>query len=378
MGFLYAQKGEDLKEEMYMSLALQLAKQGSGWVNPNPLVGAVIVKNGRVIGKGYHTGYGQPHAEREALANCSESPIGATLYVTLTPCCHQGKTPPCTEAIIQSGISRVVIGSADPNPLVGEKSLSILANHGIEVVSGVLKSDCNGMNQVFFHYIQSRTPYIVMKYAMTMDGKIATVTGASKWITGELSRTKVHEDRHLYAAIMVGIGTILADDPSLACRLAGAKQPVRIICDSTLKTPLTARVVQTANDIPTIIATCVSDTLRITPYLKSGCQVVTLPRDDQGVDLNALMTYLGKQEIDSILLEGGQALNSSALEAQIVHRVQTYIAPLLFGGVAAKSPIGGEGVKLPSDAYHLSKPTVTRLGEDILLESEVQYVHRTN
>ncbi|PCS07131.1 riboflavin biosynthesis protein RibD [Lactococcus plantarum] len=378
MGFLYVPKGGDLKEEKYMSLALQLAKQGSGWVNPNPLVGAVIVKNGRVIGKGYHRRYGDPHAEREALANCLSSPVGATLYVTLTPCCHQGKTPPCTEAIIQSGISRVVIGSADPNPLVGEKSLGLLANHGIEVVTGVLKSACDAINQGFFHYIQSLTPYVVMKYAMTMDGKIATVTGASKWITGEVARTKVHEDRQLYAAIMVGIGTILADDPSLTCRLADAHQPVRIICDSTLKTPRKARVVQTAKEVPTIIATCVTDRLRIAPYLKSGCQVVTLPKTEQGVDLNALMTYLGERQIDSVLLEGGQALNGAALEAQIVHRVQTYIAPIIFGGVTAKSPIGGRGVMLPSEAYHLSKPTVTRLGGDILLESEVQYVHGTH
>lgn len=364
-----------MKAEVYMGLALQLAKLGSGWVNPNPMVGAVIVKNGHVIGKGYHTRYGMPHAEREALANCSQSPVGATLYVTLTPCCHQGKTPACTDAIIQSGISRVVIGSADPNLLVGEKSLVILAEHGIEVVTGVLKASCDAINQVFFHYIQTHLPYVVMKYAMTMDGKIATVTGASKWITGVDARQKVHEDRHRYAGIMVGSGTILADDPSLTCQLADAHQPVRIICDTSLKMPLTAKVVQTAKTVPTIIATCVSDQRRIALYQKTGCQVVTLPKQDQGIDLKALMDYLGEQELDSILLEGGERLNGSAFDAQVVHRVQAYIAPIIFGGLTAKGPIAGRGVMLPSDAYRLSKPTVTRLGDDILLESEVSYVY---
>lgn len=360
----------------YMRLALDLAELGCGWVNPNPMVGAIIVKENRIIGTGYHHRYGENHAERDAIANCSESPEGATIYVTLTPCCHQGKTPACTDAIIKNGISRVVIGSADPNILVGDKSLSILRQHDIIVETGVLKSECDALNPVFFHYIQTKKPYVIMKYAMTLDGKIATVTGASKWITGKLSRTRVHQDRHRYAAIMVGVGTVLSDDPSLTCRIPNGHNPIRIICDTTLKTPLTAQVVQTAKTVPTIIATSSDDAARITAFEQAGCDILIVPKYQHHVDLQVLMTLLGERNIDSLLLEGGQTLNWSALESRIVHRIQTYIAPKLFGGETAKSPIGGRGIREPSDAYQISPPKITVLGDDILLESEVLDVHR--
>ncbi|XOQ36463.1 MAG: Riboflavin biosynthesis protein RibD [Lactococcus sp.] len=360
----------------YMQLALNLAELGCGWVNPNPMVGAVIVKENRIIGTGYHHRYGENHAERDAFANCSESAQGATIYVTLTPCCHQGKTPACTDAIIEQGISRVVIGSADPNSLVGDKSLAILRQAGIIVETGVLTAECDALNPVFFHYIQTKKPYVVMKYAMTLDGKIATVTGASKWITGEASRARVHQDRHRYAGIMVGVGTIFSDDPALTCRLPNGHNPTRIICDTTLRTPLTAQVVQTAQTVPTIIASCSDDTARIAAFEQAGCELLIVPKHQQHLDLQALMTLLGERNIDSILLEGGQTLNGSALEAGIVQRIQTYIAPKVFGGDTAKSPIGGRGIRQPSDAYQLSPPKITSLGDDILLESEVLHVHR--
>ena len=202
----------------YMRLALELADRGRGWTNPNPMVGAVIVKNGRVIGEGYHHRCGGLHAEREAFAACTGSPAGATMYVTLEPCCHHGRQPPCTEAILESGISRVVVGSGDPNPLVAGKGLEFLRAHGVEVETGVLQKECDALNHVFFHYIRIKRPYVVMKYAMTIDGKIATRTGASRWITGEEARRWVHQDHHRYTAIMAGVGTVLADDPLLTCR----------------------------------------------------------------------------------------------------------------------------------------------------------------
>jgi diaminohydroxyphosphoribosylaminopyrimidine deaminase/5-amino-6-(5-phosphoribosylamino)uracil reductase len=354
-----------------MEKALELAAKGIGWVNPNPMVGAVIVKNGTIIGTGYHQRYGEPHAERHALQNCVDTPQRATLYVTLEPCCHFGKTPPCTQAIIESGIRRVVVGSSDPNPLVSGKGIQILRQHGIEVTEGVLQADCNRLNEVFFHFIKVKTPYVVMKYAMTMDGKIATHSGKSKWITGEIARERVQKDRHRYSAIMAGVGTILSDNPLLTCRLQDCKCPVRIICDTHLRTPLQSNVVQTAKLYKTILATYCTENVRILPYQEAGCEVITIPLKDSHVDLKELMSALGKKSIDSILLEGGEALNWSALHSGIVNKVQTYLAPKLFGGIDAKSPVGGTGIESPDGAFHLSPPSVTILGDDILLESEM-------
>ncbi len=360
-----------MSDETYMKMALECAQKGCGWVNPNPMVGAVVVKDGRVIGMGYHQRYGELHAERNALAACTESPQNATMYVTLEPCCHYGKTPPCTEAILKSGVRRVVVGTVDPNPLVAGKGIQVLRQHGIEVTEGVLREACDALNVVFFHFIQTRMPYVLMKYAMTMDGKIATRSGQSKWITGETSRRHVQEDRHRYSGIMVGIGTILADDPLLTCRLPDGRNPVRIVCDSRLRTPLSARVVQTVGKAATILATCLQDEALARPYRDAGCDVLTLPSKDGHVDLRKLMTALGKKEIDSVLLEGGSVLNWSALQSGVVNKVQAYVAPKLFGGADAKSPVGGIGVEDPKKAFRLAPPQVTRLGEDILLESEV-------
>lgn len=355
----------------YMRRALDLAAKGRGWTNPNPMVGAVIVKEGRIIGEGYHHRCGGLHAEREALADCGESPVGGTLYVTLEPCCHHGRQPPCTEAILEAGISRVVVGSGDPNPLVAGKGLELLRAHGVEVQTGVLQAECDALNDVFFHYIRTKRPYVMMKYAMTFDGKIATRTGASRWITGEEARQQVHRDRHRYAAIMAGVGTVLADDPLLTCRMEGGRNPVRVICDTHLRTPLDSQLVRTAREVPTILAVGEAASAQAAPYQDAGCQVWTLPEKNGHVDLSALMEQLGAGEIDSVLLEGGSTLNWAALESGIVQRVQTYIAPKLFGGAAAKSPVAGLGVELPAQAVGLKNITVTQLGKDFLLEGEV-------
>lgn len=360
-----------MTDTAYMKSAWELAQKGCGWVAPNPMVGAVIVKGGEIIGRGWHQKYGGLHAERNALADCRISANGATMYVTLEPCCHFGKTPPCTEAIIESCISKVMIGSADPNPLVCGKGIARLREHGIEVVEGVLKDRCDKLNEVFFHFIRTQTPFVVMKYAMTMDGKIATHTGASKWITSEPARQHVQADRHRYSAIMAGVGTVLADDPLLTCRMENGRNPIRIICDTQLQTPLDAQIVQTAAQIRTIIATACTDKSRQDLFRQFGCEVLVLPLKGGHVDLNSLMAALGRLKIDSILLEGGSTLNWSALKCGIVQKVQCYIAPKLFGGISAKSPIGGEGVSEPGKAYHLIHTTITQMGDDLLLESEV-------
>lgn len=361
-----------MQDRDYMIRAIELAKKAVGFTAPNPLVGAVIVKNGRIIGEGYHKRYGELHAERDALKNVTESPEGAVIYVTLEPCCHHGKQPPCVDAIIEAGIKKVVVGSRDPNPLVSGKGNEILRKHNIEVVEDFMRKECDEMNYVFFHYITSKTPYVVMKYAMTLDGKIASCTGHSKWITGEEARRRVHEDRHRYSAIMVGIGTVLADNPELTCRIAGKTNPIRIICDAKLITPLDSTLVETANSVKTIIATCTCDISRHKPYADKGCHIIYTEACDGRVDLVKLMNILGEMGIDSVLIEGGGTLNWSAVSAGIVNRVQAYIAPKLIGGDSAPSPVRGAGFEKMGDAVKLVNETVTKLGNDYLIEGEVE------
>lgn len=359
---------EILTHEAFMRAALDEAKKGVGWVNPNPMVGAVIVKNGEIIGKGYHKRYGDLHAERNALASCSQNPLGGTIYVTLEPCCHYGKTPPCTDAIIASGISTVVVGVKDPNPVVAGKGIQVLEQHGIKVICGVLEAECKSLNEVFFHYITEKTPFVVMKYAMTLDGKTATVSGKSKWITGEAAREHVHRSRHQYTAIMAGVGTVIADDPLLTCRLDGCKNPVRIICDTGLRIPVDSNIVKTAHEVKTIIATSAPECEKARHLRDGGVDIIHVPMKDTHTDLRELMRVLGERQIDSILLEGGATLHGAALESRIVHKVQAYIAPKLFGGVNARTAVGGAGVDSPEDAVFLKEGRITPLGEDILLE----------
>lgn len=367
-----------MAEEQFMKRAIELAKQGSGWTAPNPLVGAVVVKNGRVIGEGYHRKYGELHAERNALAACSEDPAGATLYVTLEPCCHYGKTPPCTEIIIEKKIAKVVIGSRDPNPKVAGKGARILREHGIEVVEDYMREACDALNPVFFHYITTKTPYVVLKFAMTLDGKIATRTGASKWITGEAARNHVHQLRSRYAGILAGIGTVLADDPMLNCRIDGAHQPLRIILDSHLRIPMGSRLVRSAKDYPLLIVCNESTrdreegTNRIQKLEEAGAKVWTLPEKNGHPDLNVLMQRLGEEKIDSVLIEGGGTVNEAALKAHIVHHVYAYIAPKIFGGEDAKTPVEGSGIRLPQECANLRLAKITVLLNDMLLEYDVE------
>jgi diaminohydroxyphosphoribosylaminopyrimidine deaminase/5-amino-6-(5-phosphoribosylamino)uracil reductase len=354
-----------------MRRAIELARKGRGWVNPNPMVGAVIVKDRRIIGEGYHRRYGMLHAEREALLACTESPRGAEIYVTLEPCAHQGKQPPCTGAIIDAGLSRVVIGSFDPNPLVSGKGAALLRQKGIEVEEGFLKEECDALNPVFFHYITTGRPYVKMKYAMTADGRIATYTGDSKWISCEESRRLTHRWRHECMGIMVGMGTVRADDPMLTCRIEGGRDPVRIICDTQLSLSGDSNIFRSARDVRTIAACCCRDEEKTGRFEEAGIEVLSFEGDR--VPLLPLMDRLGGLGIDSILLEGGATLNECALREGIVNEVNVFIAPKIFGG-DGRAPVEGEGIERAADAYLFETSEVSQVGDDVY----IRYVPRTH
>lgn len=363
-------------DRKYMERAIELAKKGEGAVNPNPLVGAVIVKENRIIGEGYHARYGELHAERNAFANLTEDAEGAEMYVTLEPCCHHGKQPPCVEAIVEHKIAKVYVGSDDPNERVAGKGIEFLRNHGVEVETQMMKEECDELNPVFFHYITTKTPYVVMKYAMTMDGKIATRKGLSKWITGEAARYNVQLTRNKYTGIMVGIGTVIKDNPMLNCRIEGGRNPVRIVCDSYLNIPLDCNLVSTAKDIRTIVATIMPEETeaRYKEHMQKenslrdkGVEIIHVEILDGKVNLKDLMIKLGELGIDGILLEGGGTLNYSALNAGIVNEVQAYIAPKIFGGSEAISPVEGLGVESPDLSFAFDLKNVKNIEDDILL-----------
>ena len=360
-------------EEKFMKMAIELAKKGIGKVNPNPLVGAVIVKDSKIIGKGYHKRYGGNHAEVEAINNAIDDVKGATIYVTLEPCFHYGKTPPCVDKLISSGISKVVIGSLDPNPLVAGKSIEKLKSLGIEVKVGVLEEECLKLNEVFMKYIKTKLPYVVLKAGVSLDGKIATRNGESKWITGEISRKKVSELRNQLSGIMVGINTVLADDPSLTCKIHGGRNPVRIILDSSLRIPLDSQILKTAYKYETIIVTTSNidlDKKTLVEELKS--KVIIIDSINNRVDLKKLMVKLGEMKIDSILLEGGGEVNYSALEAGIVDKIMLFIAPKIIGGKDAKTFVEGKGIDLLANHFNVSNLKNEVLGQDILLTGYIR------
>ena len=364
--------GVGMEDKEYMRRAIVLAQKAGGYAAPNPLVGAVIVKDGRIIGEGYHRRCGEWHAERNALASLTESAEGAVMYVTLEPCCHVGRTPPCTEAIIEHKIAKVFIGSRDPNPLVSGKGAKLLREHGIEVQEDFLREECDALNPIFFHYITTHTPYTALKYAMTLDGKIAAYTGASQWITGAEARQHVQTLRSRYSAVMVGIGTALADDPMLNCRIEGAHQPWRIVVDSHLRLSPDSRLCRTAQEYPTMIACLDTDTDKRKILEEMGVTVVVCPEEDGHVSLPYLMRALADRQISSVLIEGGGQLSESALRSHIIQHTYAYIAPKLLGGRDAKTPVEGQGADHPDAAAQLTYRRMTRLGEDWLLEYDVE------
>ncbi len=355
----------------YMQLAIELAKKGTGHTSPNPLVGCVIVKNGRIMTDGYHERYGGYHAERNALNKCEEDLTGADLYVTLEPCCHHGQTPPCTDIILERGIGRVFIGAMDPNPKVAGKGVQILREHGVQVETGIMEKECLELNEVFMQYITTGIPYVAMKYAMTMDGKIATYTGDSKWVTGEVARHHVHELRKRYSAIMVGIGTVLVDDPMLNCRIEEGVDPVRIICDSRLRIPLESRIVQTAKNISTIVAYAVGDAEKEKALKETGVELIQINEKGR-VDFVKLLKELGRKKIDSVLIEGGGTFHGTVLKSGMVNRIFCYMAPKLIGGKEARSPVEGDGFSYMREALEITDTEIIKLGEDICFTGCVQ------
>lgn len=384
----------------YMEMALGLARQGEGFVSPNPMVGCVAVKDGRVIASGYHEKYGGFHAERNALLNCREDMEGAELYVTLEPCCHHGKTPPCTDIIIEKKIGKVYVGCLDCNPKVAGNGVRILREHDIEVEVGILEEECRKLNEVFFHYMDGKMPFVAMKYAMTLDGKIACETGDAKWVTGEEARGFVQRLRSRYRGIMAGIGTVLIDDPLLNCRMEGGRNPLRIICDTNLRIPRDSQIVQTAKEIETVIAwnpqaaeafrqsqACADADRRMGRILSpvkdsveylagKSIRLLETPlqktSSGQGLDLRQLLRRLGERGIDSILLEGGGTLNASALQEDLVQRVYAFVAPKLVAGAKAKSPVEGMGILRMEDAIELQDIEVIPAGRDFCITGRIK------
>ena len=362
--------------EYYMKKALRLAIRGKGRTSPNPMVGALLVKGNKVVGKGYHKKTGCPHAEIEAIQSAGEKAKGSRLYVNLEPCSHYGRTPPCSEAIIKSGIKEVVIGMRDPNPLVAGKGIRQLKQTGIHVKQGIMGNDCRRINEPFIKFITEKRPYVTLKAASSLDGKISTKTGESRWITGSLSRIYVHKIRNEVDAVMVGINTVLRDDPMLTTRLKKKKNlmnPVRVILDSRLKIPLTAKSVQLKNGQKTIVATTTKASLKKVKILEKMGVVVLLTKEKESkVNMNDLMKKLGEMEISHIMIEGGAEVNASALQSGIVDRVIFFIAPIIIGGANATSSIMGKGISLLKDAVSIKESRIKKLGHDFIFEGYIK------
>ena len=358
----------------FMQRALKLARQAKGRTSPNPLVGAVIVKDGKVIGEGYHQKAGTPHAEVHALNAAGENAKGATLYTTLEPCCHWGRTPPCTEALIRAGIAHVYIGEVDPNPNVAGKGIRQLEKAGIHVYVGVCKQEAEKLNEVHTKYIQTGLPFVILKVAMSLDGKIATATGESQWITSEASRQRGHKVRDAVDAILVGRGTVERDNPALTTRLENNRQgqdAIRIVMDSHARIPSDARIFNADSSAGVIVAvTPEAPTENVEGLEKSGAEVITVPETHGNrVCFKSLMGILGKRDITSVLIEGGGEINASAIAAGIVDKVMCFVAPIIIGGQNAPGPVGGEGVSSLTDVPQLQRICITQIpGSDFLIE----------
>jgi diaminohydroxyphosphoribosylaminopyrimidine deaminase/5-amino-6-(5-phosphoribosylamino)uracil reductase len=364
-----------MKDDLtYMRRAVGLAKKGAGWVNPNPMVGAVLVKDGQIIGEGFHEYFGGNHAEVNALQDVlPEMASGATLYVTLEPCSHKGKTPPCVNLIVEKNIARVVIGMADPNPLVNGKGIAFLQSAGISVETGVMEPVVRQMNEVFIKYIVTGHPFVLLKSAMTLDGKIATVTNASRWITGEASRKMVHHIRQNLSAVMIGVDTVLFDDPLLNIRMKGTwKNPLKVIADTHGRISPEAKVLTNDPQLTIIATTNQADPQKMKAIERMGAQVLICPLKDQRVDLGFVMKTLGLMGIDSVMIEGGSTLAFSALHEGIVDKVTCFIAPKIIGGTNAPTAVGGAGIEMMENAIALKDLRVKKVGDDLMVEGWIR------
>lgn len=359
-------------DEKYMRLAMQLAGNAIGRTSPNPLVGAVIVKDNRVVGCGWHRKAGTPHAEVHALNQAGELAQGADVYVTLEPCAHYGKTPPCAKALVEAKVKNVYGGLLDVNPKVAGKGFKILEDAGIHVEYGFLQDELRKQNEVFFKWIEHKKPFVVLKAAMTLDGKIATATGQSKWITNETSRAYGYKLRDIYDGIMVGINTVIEDNPMLTARVDGGKNPIRIVVDSSLKIDINANVVQDKSAKTIIATTDKADKDKILKLQAQDVDVIVVDKDENDkVDIEKLLDILGQQNICSILVEGGATLSGSFVTKKLVDKVYFFIAPKIIGGKEAKTPVAGTGILNLQEALALKDIQIEKLEEDILIIGRV-------
>lgn len=363
---------ETAVDVMYMQRALELAKGGIGFVSPNPIVGCVIVKDSEVIGQGYHQQFGGPHAEVEALRDAGSRAHGADLYVTLEPCCHTGKTPPCADAVLQAGIRRVIVAVSDPHPLVAGGGLDRIRVAGVAVTLGVCEVEARRLNETFFHYVATRRPFVTLKCAITLDGKIATRTGASRWITGVAAREEVHRMRHAADALLVGLGTVVHDDPLLTTRLpnGGGVNPLRVVVDSTLQLPVAAQLTTVTPHCRTLVATTErASEVKQRELEAQGVEILRLPAYDDGrVDIEALLRVLGERGVTSLLIEGGATLSATLLHRHLIDKLVMFVAPKIIGGDGL-SVMGACGVETMDQAIFLHSMTSRQVGEDLVLEA---------
>ena len=362
-----------MTDEIFMREALRIARNAEGRTSPNPLVGAVVVREGKIIAEGWHRKAGTPHAEIHALKMAGELSRGATLYVTLEPCSHFGRTPPCANAIVDSGIGRVVAAMSDPNPKVAGRGFEILRAAGIEVEVGVLEDEARKLNEIFLKWVTRKLPFVTLKFACSLDGKIATSTGESQWISGIDSRKFSHHLRDINDAILVGVGTVLADNPTLTTRLVEGKNPIRVIVDSTARTPLNSNVVTDKSARTIIATTSTAPDEKISALKNLGVEIITAGNGDR-VDLEILMQKLAAREITSILVEGGGKINFSMLSAGLVDKIFAFIAPKIIGGENSLTAVGGAGFEKLSDVVALKNFTAERIGEDFLLSGYVEKI----
>jgi diaminohydroxyphosphoribosylaminopyrimidine deaminase/5-amino-6-(5-phosphoribosylamino)uracil reductase len=355
-------------DQQWMNRALELAERGRGYVEPNPLVGAVVARDGHVVGEGWHERYGEAHAEVNALAAAGESTRGATLYVTLEPCCHHGKTPPCTDAVLRAGIGRVVAAMPDPFPQVSGKGAALLRAAGVTVELGLGKDQARRQNAPYLKLLATGRPYVHAKWAMSLDGKIATATGDSKWISGEASRRRVHELRGRMDAIVIGGGTVRADDPLLTVRPPGPRTPARIVMSSPGVLSPACRLVQSVAEAPVCVVTTASPESPQARQLRAwGCEVIALAPGDRQASVLALLDELGRRRMTNILVEGGSTLLGSFRDAGAIDAVHVFMAPRLIGGAAALTAMGGHGVEKVADSLSLAEWQVEQIGSDVLL-----------
>lgn len=354
-------------DEKWMKRALDLARRGEGWTSPNPMVGAVIVKDGRVVGEGFHQKAGTPHAEVHALNAAQEKAKGAFVYVNLEPCCHQGRTPPCTDALIQAGVAKVVVAMEDPNPQIAGRGIKRLREAGIEVVTGVLAQEAGQLNEVFIKGMTSQKIFVAMKSAVTLDGKTASRSGSSKWITGEEAREFAHRLRHRYDAILVGIGTVLADNPRLTTRIPGLKNPLRVVLDASLRISTEANLLDTQTG-PTLVFTCMSldGCPKAERIREKGVELIQCPGDAGKVELERVLKVLWQKGVTSLLVEGGGSIHGAFFDQQLVDKIYLFAAPKLVGGHLAPGMIGGVGMQEMKEAVPVEDLTVERIGKDFL------------